>query len=269
MLSHYDYQFGVFAGLLQCVDLQVNLDPMSYFSELKQRAGFRYFSISFSIVIVFIIVGVGCLVSMYKITNRVYQPIEQSNREKEKFFMADSVHDNIGKNKLAFLKLQYKSISYAKEHHKEIGRIYYANYYTFTVILTLATILSAIVLIVIANKGWQAADTLAKVSFFSFFAVSSFFGIMITTLGQKENSESNFKQYLFYDKVQNNILTFVNTSEKFDSLKSKNIVDSFIVAINNDLRNNNQFFISIDANKVSLDDISGKLGKSINGVKPQ
>lgn len=42
-------------------------------------------------------------------------------------------------------------------------------------------------------------------------------------------------------------------------------MNSFIVAINNDLRNNNQFFISIDANKVSMDDISGKLDRSING----
>ncbi len=125
--------------------------------------------------------------------------------------------------------------------------------------------MGAIFLIVIVNKGWQSANVLAKISFFSFFAISSFFGIMITTLGQKENSESNFKQYLFYDKMQNNILTFVNTSEKYDSIKSKNIVDSFIVAINTDLRNNNQFFISIDANKVNLDDISSKLGKSING----
>jgi hypothetical protein len=242
---------------------------MSYFTQLRQKPGFRYFSISFSILVVFSLVGIGSLVSMYKITNRVYQPIETANVEKEKFFIADSVHDNIGKTKMAFLKMQYKSISHAKEHHKEIGRIYYANYYTFTVILTLATILGAIVLLIIANKGWQAADTLAKISFFSFFAISTFFGIMITTLGQKENSESNFKQYLFYDKVQNNILTFVNTSEKYDSIKSKNVVDSFIVAINTDLRNNNQFFISIDANKVSLDDISGRLGKQMNGVKPQ
>jgi hypothetical protein len=242
---------------------------MQYFTKLRQQTGFRYFSISFSILVVFTLVGIGCLVSMYKITNRVYAPIETANRQKEKFFIADSVHDNIGKTKMAFLKMQYQSISHAKEHHKEIGRIYYANYYTFTVILTLATILGAIILIVIANKGWQAADTLTKISFFSFFAISTFFGIMITTLGQKENSESNFKQYLFYDKVQNNILTFVNTSEKYDSAKSKNLVDSFIVAINNDLRNNNQFFISIDANKVSMDDISGKLGKQMNGVKPQ
>jgi hypothetical protein len=242
---------------------------MANFEALKQKPGFRYFSISFGILLIFIIIGIGCLVSMYKITNKVYKPIETANQEKEQFFLTDSVHDNIGKSKLTFLKMQYKAISHAKEHHKEIGRIYYANYYTFTVILTIATILGAIVLVIIANKGWQAADTLAKVSFFSFFAISSFFGIMISTLGQKENLESNFKQYLFYDKVQNNILTFVNTSEKFDSSQTRNIVDSFIIAINNDLRNNNQFFISIDANKVSLDDISGKLGKSINGVKPQ
>ncbi len=242
---------------------------MTYFAQLRQKPGFRYFSISFSILVVFTLVGIGCLVSMYKITNRVYAPIETANLEKQKFFIADSVHESIGKTKMAFLKMQYQSISHAKEHHKEIGRIYYANYYTFTTILTLATILGGIVLIIIANKGWQAADTLAKISFFSFFAISTFFGIMINTLGQKENSESNFKQYLFYDKVQNNILTFVNTSEKYDSAKAKNLVDSFIVAINNDLRNNNQFFISIDANKVSLDDISGRLGKAMNGVKPQ
>jgi hypothetical protein len=242
---------------------------MQYFTKLRQKPSFRYFTISFTILVVFTLVGIGCLISMYKITNRVYAPIETANLEKQKFFIADSVHENIGKSKIAFLKMQYKSISHAKEHHKEIGRIYYANYYTFTIILTLATILGGIVLIIIANKGWQAADTLAKISFFTFFAVSTFFGIMINTLGQKENSESNFKQYLFYDKVQNNILTFVNTSEKYDSAKSKNLVDSFIVAINNDLRNNNQFFISIDANKVSLDDISGKLGKAMNGGKVQ
>jgi len=234
-------------------------------SQLRQKPGFRYFSIAFTIFLVFLLVGIICLVSMYRITDRVYQPIEKANLEKEGFFMADSVHANIGVNKIAFLKMQYRSLSYSKDHHKEIGRIYYANYYTFTVLITLATILSAIFLIIIANKGWQSADALAKVSFFCFFSISTFFGIMITTLGQKENSENNFKQYLFYDKMQNNILTFVNTSEKYDSIKSKNIVDSFIVAINTDLRNNNQFFISIDANKVTLDDISSKLGKTING----
>ncbi|MBC7507673.1 MAG: hypothetical protein H7320_02835 [Ferruginibacter sp.] len=42
-------------------------------------------------------------------------------------------------------------------------------------------------------------------------------------------------------------------------------MDSFIEAINNDRRNNNQFFISIDANKVSMENISGRLGKSVNG----
>jgi ABC-type sugar transport system permease subunit len=238
---------------------------MNYFTLLKQKPGFRYFSISFGILLIFTLVGMGCLVSMYNITNRVYEPIETANTEKEKFFLSDTIHNNIGKYKMAFLKMQYKTIGYSKEHHKEIGRIYYANHYTFTVILAIASILGAIILALIANKGWQSADTLVKVSFFSLFAISTFFGIMITTLGQKDNSENNFKQYLFYDKVQNNILTFVNTSEKYDSVQSKNVVDSFIVAINNDLRNNNQFFISIDANKVSLEDISSKLGKTMNG----
>lgn len=42
-------------------------------------------------------------------------------------------------------------------------------------------------------------------------------------------------------------------------------MDSFIEAINNDRRNNKQFFISIDANKVLMENISGKLGKSVDG----
>lgn len=238
---------------------------MGYFSALQQKQGFRYFSISFSILIVFALVGMGCLVSMYKITNRMYKPIEEANQLKEKFLFDDTVHTNIGKIKMNYLKMQYRAIGFAKEHHKETGRVYYANYYTFTVILSVATILTAILLIIITNNGWQKADTFAKVSFFSFFAITSFFGIMTVTLSQKDNYENNFKQYIFYDKVQNNILTFVNTSEKYDSAKSRNIVDSFIVAINNDMRASNQFFVNIDASKISLDEVSSKLGKSMNG----
>ena len=110
--------------------------------------------------------------------------------------------------------MQYKASNYANDHHKEIGCIYYANYYTFTVILFIAIILSAIMPIIIANKGLQAAEPLAKIFFFSFFSISIFFDIMMSTIGQKENLKSNVKQYLFYDKVQDNILTFENTSEK-------------------------------------------------------
>jgi hypothetical protein len=238
---------------------------MSYFSELRSKPGFKYFTIAFTIFAVVTIVGIGCLISMKKITAGMYEPIEAANQLKEKFFLTDSVHNNIGVLKMDFLKMQYQSIGLAKEHHKETGRVYYTNYYTFTVILSITTILTAILLIIIVNNGWQRAEPLAKVSFFSFFAISSFFGVMTVSLNQKQNYENNFKQYIFYDKVQNNILTFVNTSEKFDSVKSKNLVDSFIVAINTDLRTNNQFFLDIDASKISLDEISSKLGKSVNG----
>jgi hypothetical protein len=238
---------------------------MSYFSELRGKPGFKYFTIAFSILLIFTIVGFGCLYSMKQITSRMYKPIEDGNQLKDRFLYNDSVHNNIGIVKMEYLKMQYKAIGFAKEHHKETGRVYYTNYYTFTVILSVATILTAILLIIIANKGWQQAEPLAKVSFFSFFAISSFFGIMTVSLNQKQNYENNFKQYIFYDKVQNNILTFVNTSEKYDSVRSKNVVDSFIVAINTDLRSNNQFFLDIDASKISLDEISSKLGKSVNG----
>ncbi|MFN8251783.1 MAG: hypothetical protein U0V75_07860 [Ferruginibacter sp.] len=244
---------------------------MGLLTILSRRPAVKLALVSFSIMAIFGIVGASCLVSMYKITNRMYGPIIAADSIKNDFLKNDTVHKNIGVLKMNFLKMQYEAIGFAKQHHKETGRVYYANYYTFTVILSIATILTAILLIIIANNGWQKATPLAKVSFFTLFSISSFFGVMTATLGQKENYENNFKQYIFYDKVQNNILTFVNTSEKFDSVKSKNLVDSFIVAINSDLRNNNQFFMSIDASKISLDDISSKLGKSVNGGggKPQ
>lgn len=103
-----------------------------------------------------IFIGIGSLVQMYKVTNRVYKPVEMGKLAKENFFMADAVHNKISKNNIAFLKMQYKAINIAKDNHKEIGRIYYANYYTFTVILALAIILGGIMLIIIANKGWLA-----------------------------------------------------------------------------------------------------------------
>jgi hypothetical protein len=202
---------------------------------------------------------------MYGISDRLYQPLLESYTIRENYLMSDNMHTNLGVHKLEFLKLQYKVVGKFKEHHKELGRVYYTNYYTFTVILTVATILTALLISIIANKGWEKADPLLRVAFFSLFAISMFFGIMTVALNQKDNYESNFHQYLYFDKVQNNIITFVNTSDKYDSAHATNLADSFIVAVNNDLRTNSQFFISIDANKISFDEISSKLGKAVNG----
>jgi Na+/H+-translocating membrane pyrophosphatase len=161
--------------------------------------------------------------------------------------------------------MQYAVLSFFKEHHKELGRVYYSNYYSFNVVLTIATIILAILVFLIANKGWQTSDIFLKISFCTVFFISSLLGILTITLGQKENYESNFKQYLYYDKIQTNIITFVNTTDQYKPSRVANLTDSFIVAISSDLRANGQFFMAIDANKISFDDISGKLGKSLNG----
>lgn len=214
-----------------------------------------------------ILVGFVCLKTMYRMVNELYQPLQVSNQLRDSFIMED--HSNIGHAtpQLSYLRLQYKNIELYKTHHKELGKRYYTNYYTFSVVLTVSSILTAILIFLIAESGWRSAGLLLKVAFFCFFAISTFFGIMTVTLDQKNNYQANFGQYLYYDKIQNNILTFINTSGQCDSLYSKCRIDSFIIALNNDLKANNQFFITIDAGKVSLDDISGKLGKAINGSK--
>jgi hypothetical protein len=125
--------------------------------------------------------------------------------------------------------------------------------------------LAAVLLFVIIQKGWEDTNALIKTLFFILFAISTFFGIMSVSLSQQENYENNFKQYILYDKVQTNIISFLGTSGKYDSLKNEPIIDSFIVSVNNDIKNYSQFFIKIDANKISLEDISSKLGKSVNG----
>lgn len=67
-------------------------------------------------------------------------------------------------------------------------------------------------------------------------------------------------------KKYKTISSYLKTLQKNNTLPHiRNIVDSFIEAINNDRRNNNQFFISIDANKVLMENISGRLGESVNG----
>jgi len=215
-----------------------------------------------------ILVAIICLTTMYRMANRLYQPLQQSNQLRDRYIMADDHDKKNAVPKLDYLRLQYRNIEYYKEHHKEMGKIYYANYYTFTVLLTVSTILTAILIFQIAETGRKEASLFQKVAFFCFFSISTFLGIMTVTLDQKNNYQNNFGQYIYYDKIQNNILTFVNTTGPCDSLHPKCQVDSFIIALNNDLRNNNQFFITIDANKISLDDITGKLGKAINGNKP-
>ena len=58
---------------------------------------------------------------MYGVTDRMYRPIEEANKLKENFLINDSVHNNIGNNKMSYFKMQYKSIGLAKNHHKETG----------------------------------------------------------------------------------------------------------------------------------------------------
>ena len=226
-------------------------------------------SIILSLLILVGMTGVGAfsLITMYKMANRVYVPLMQSNELKQKFMLTDNSKKDMEIPKLEYLKLQYKSIELHKAHHKELGKIYYANYYTFSIILAVSSIISAILIFFLAGTGWKDAHYLLKTAFFCFFAISTFFGIMTVTLDQKENYQDNFGQYLYFDKIQNNILTFANTSGDCDSIHSRCRVDSFIIALNNDLKSNNQFFITIDASKISLDDISGKLGKAVNGSK--
>jgi hypothetical protein len=217
------------------------------------------------IIVLTVIISAFALTTMYRMSSRLYKPIEKSNILREKFFLGDTSQKNIGYPKMQYLKMQYAVLSFFKEHHKELGRVYYSNYYSFNVVLTIATIILAILVFLIANKGWQTSDIFLKISFCTVFFISSFLGIMTITLGQKENYESNFKQYLYYDKIQTNIITFVNTTDQYKPSRIANLTDSFIVAISSDLRANGQFFMAIDANKISFDDISGKLGKSLNG----
>ena len=201
---------------------------------------------------------------MYRMSSRLYAPLDEANMIREDFFKTDSFAKAVNADKLVFLKMEYHVLEKFKYHHKEVGRVYYANYYSFTVVLGLSVVITAVLVFLIASKGWLSADIMLKAAFCTLFCISGFLGFMTVTLQQKENYESNFKQYLYYDKIQNNIVTFVKTADQYDPIRASRVVDSFIVAINNDLSSNNQFFLNIDANKASIDDINSKLGKTLN-----
>ncbi len=220
-----------------------------------------------SLLIIFLtaVVAIFTLTEMYKMSARLYQPLDEANQIKQSFLKSDSLTTTIAPDKVKFLRMEYSVLEKFKYHHKEVGRVYYSNYYSFTVVLSLSIVITAMLVFLISSKGWVNANLILKVAFGTFFCISSFFGIMMATLGQKNNYEDNFKQYLYFDKIQNNIITFLKTSDQYEKQRAQNLVDSFIVAINNDLRTNSQFFLTIDANKASLEDISSKLGKATNG----
>ena len=204
------------------------------------------------------------LTRMYAMSYRLYAPLEEANTIRAAFFRNDSMTNALSQQKMDFLKMEYHVLEKFKYHHKEVGRVYYSNYYSFTVVLGMSVVLTAVLVFLIASKGWLSSSILLKGAFCTLFCISSFLGFLTVTLQQKENYENNFKQYLYYDKIQNNIITFVKTSDQYDPARAGRVVDSFIIAVNNDLRLNNQFFLTIDANKAAIDDISSKLGKTLN-----
>src|SRR5215212_9525952 len=128
----------------------IKKQQMRFYNWFINNTAAKAIALSLTIFLLTFTVSAFTLIKMYQMTTRLYKPIEESNHIREKFFIEDTARKNIGYPKLKFLKMQYTVLSYLKEHHKELGRVYYTNYYSFNVVLTIATVITAILIFLIA-----------------------------------------------------------------------------------------------------------------------
>lgn len=162
----------------------------------------------------------------------------------------------VSKSKTDYLIGKYKALKLLKNHHSELGRTYYANYYTITLDLIILISILSLIFITTTNIGLKNTSIYLRVIFYTVLAIAVFLTTITLTFSHKENYTNNFKQFIYYDNLQNNIIAFIKTSDGIDSSRSTIIVDSFINKLNIDFTHSNSIISDIDASKISFDNMN-------------
>lgn len=188
-----------------------------------------------------------------------YQSATDSSIEKL-IVKKDSV-DGISKSQYEVFKTQFKFIKKRKEHFREVATFFSGNYYSAIFIIMVSGIFLSILIFLIGFSGWSNTNGYIKTLFFVFVFESAFWGLFPNVFDQKNNFEKNVAKYVIYDNIQLKIFNLLSTGGKNDGNTRLN-ADSMITVINKDIIDNNNILITIDANKINMDD----LGKSLKAV---
>jgi hypothetical protein len=161
---------------------------------------------------------------------------------------------------LTLAKTQNHIIYFKKQHYLMMGIQYYANYFAATVVSMFSSICGAIMVFLVAYRGWGQADKFIRAMFIVFFFSASFWGLFPSVFVQDKNSSQNFKRYAELDKIQIDLFNFLSLGGGL-GLDGKAVrPDSILTDFNRRIVEQCDFTIGIDASSIqSMNDIAKKL----------
>jgi hypothetical protein len=172
-------------------------------------------------------------------------PIDSADVLQDKIIQS-SINDTF--YKASTIKNQYYVSKQLKHYYMDMAITYNNNYYRFSICFVVFTTLLTIILFLVAAKGWQNSNIFLKTLFLLTTLLSSFYFFLPNVFSNKENLQNNLQKVIVFQKLQSNIISFSNTLNESDRKK----VDSMITNINDTIKNNYNFIINIDPQKVNF-----------------
>lgn len=208
--------------------------------------------------LIFVLVMVLGVFLSFIIVNKSF---ESSSREVKSLFSSkdSTINKYISNNtsdlvQVSKLKEQFELTEKIKKSYLLMADKYNSFDFTFSVLFTVFSIISALLAFLVFKQGWDNVENFyLKTSFLIFFFSSSLFGILPKVFNNKENSKKNFEKYNFYNALQMDIYNILQDNHDFIKNKNTDTLGYFISKINTNIRDNQELFFDTDIEKVPKD----------------
>jgi hypothetical protein len=186
-----------------------------------------------------------------KASKNILIPIDQADLLQENV-LKNSVTNEKGK----ILVQQYEISKQLKSYYRNLAVSYYQNYYVFTTCSIVYTIFLAIVVFLVAGDGWQHSNLSIKVIVLMTILFAAYYYFLPNVLNNKLNLQKNMDGVKTFEKIQLDILSFLNRIDKVDEEE----ISTFITNVYTSIKNNYDYNINFDTSlldKNPLDNFKG------------
>jgi len=103
-----------------------------------------------------------------------------------------------------------------KQQHETTFLKLYMYHFVSLKFFIIFSILSALTVFVITHSGWQNTSSYVKTLFLIFTAITSFFGLSLSTFDQKDGIHRNGQAYINYDNLQKQLVNYCATNANIE-----------------------------------------------------
>jgi hypothetical protein len=190
-----------------------------------------------------------------KASKNILLPIDQVDILQEK--MLKNSPDN---KKVTILIDQFNISTHLKSYYRNLAISFYQNYYVFTICSIVYTIFLAIAVFLLAADGWKDSPPCIKVIVLMTLFFAAYYYFLPNVLNNKLNLQKNMDCVKFFQKLQLDILSFLNRINSID----ENEIDIFITNIYIAIKDNYDYNISFDTSLLDKNPLD-----NFKGLKPK